>query len=102
MPPKALGQCLAGRPPSAVHWRSVRAQPQRPQLLLHFAGGLLAALAAGIAVAFAAEYFDRTIKTADDVEQLLELNSVANVPQLGRGAIRVGPITQKHAHIRPR
>ncbi len=53
------------------------ASPDRPRLYLMV---LLAALASGFALAAAAEYFDRTLRTEADVRAALNLTVLATVP----------------------
>jgi uncharacterized protein involved in exopolysaccharide biosynthesis len=60
--------------------------PARPQLYLI---AILGAIALGIGLAAAAEYFDRTLKTEADVRAALNLMVLATVPHMrDRGALR--------------
>jgi len=54
--------------------------PVRPRVVLNLALGLIFGLALGIGVAFFQEYLDKTLKSSDDVEQLLRLPSLGILP----------------------
>lgn len=64
--------------------------PVRPRTMLNVAIVGFLALFAGCSLAFLAEYFDTTIKTAEDVPQYLDLPVLGVIPseQLERGTIR--------------
>ncbi len=61
------------------------AVPLRPKKLLYVGAGLLVGLLVGIVIAFAQEGLDRSIKSAEDVENLLGSPSLAIIPQAGTG-----------------
>lgn len=61
--------------------------PSKPRVLLNLAAGLILGLGLGVGLAFFQEYLDKTLKTADDVEQLLRLSSLGVLPKfLSNGA----------------
>lgn len=55
--------------------------PVRPRKLLIVALGIVLSLLAGIGFAFLAEYFDHSIKTAEEVSRYLELPLLASIPE---------------------
>lgn len=57
--------------------------PVKPRVLLNLTLGLILGLALGIGLAFFQEYLDKTLKTADDVEQLLRLPALGVLPRFG-------------------
>ena len=57
-------------------------QPVRPQRRVNLAIGLAAALASGLMLVLACEYFDRSIRTEQDVEQRLGLAALVSIPCL--------------------
>ncbi|MFS0614951.1 YveK family protein [Lederbergia ruris] len=59
-----------------------KASPVKPQPLLNIAIAAVVGLMLGVGVAFLLEYLDNTVKTAEDIEKLLELpllGAVANI-----------------------
>jgi succinoglycan biosynthesis transport protein ExoP len=56
--------------------------PVKPRTLLNTALGLLSGAVLGVSTAFLLEYLDDTIKTADDVDQELELSTLGNVTRI--------------------
>ena len=61
--------------------------PSKPRVFLNLAVGLILGLGLGVGLAFFQEYLDKTLKTADDVEQLLRLSSLGVLPKfLSNGA----------------
>ncbi len=56
-------------------------RPVRPRVLLNLALGVILGLGLGIGLAFFQEYLDKTLKTSDDVEQLLRLPSLGVLPR---------------------
>jgi uncharacterized protein involved in exopolysaccharide biosynthesis len=57
-------------------------KPVKPKRALNLALGVAFGLMGGLALAVAAEYFDHTLKTPDDVEKHLGLPVLASVPEL--------------------
>jgi polysaccharide biosynthesis transport protein len=57
--------------------------PVKPRVLLNLTIGLVLGLALGVGLAFFQEYLDKTLKTADDVEQLLRLPALGVLPRFG-------------------
>ena len=57
--------------------------PVRPRRLWNLMLSVIAGLGVGIAVAFAIDYFDTTVKTPDDVERYLGLPVIGIVPTFG-------------------
>ena len=55
--------------------------PTKPRVLLNLLIGLLLGLGLGVGLAFFQEYLDKTLKTPDDVEQLLRLPSLGVLPR---------------------
>jgi uncharacterized protein involved in exopolysaccharide biosynthesis len=74
----------------------------RPQVALQLLAGLLASLVSGVGIALVAEYFDRSLKSEQDLEQQLELSPLVSIPSLPTGLARVAPIRESHAYPRPR
>jgi len=56
----------------------------RPRKALNLALGLLVGLMLGVGLAFLTEYLDDTLKTPDQVEQLLALPSLGVIPAIGK------------------
>lgn len=54
--------------------------PAKPRVFLNLTLGLILGLASGVGLAFLQEYLDNTLKTPDDVEQLLSLASLGVLP----------------------
>ena len=57
--------------------------PVKPRVLLNLTLGLILGLTVGVGLAFFQEYLDKTLKTADDVEQLLRLPALGVLPRFG-------------------
>jgi polysaccharide chain length determinant protein (PEP-CTERM system associated) len=74
---RQIGEQFKILDPARVPERPV--SPNRPQLYLL---GALAALAIGIGLAAAAEYFDRTLRTEADVRAALNLMVLATIPSI--------------------
>jgi capsular exopolysaccharide synthesis family protein len=60
-------------------------QPVRPRVLLNLALGVILGLGLGIGLALFQEYLDNTIKTPDEVENLLRLPSLGTLPSMMAG-----------------
>lgn len=56
--------------------------PVKPRLVLNLAFGLILGLGLGIGLAFIQEYLDNTLKTPDQVENLLRLPSLGVLPSM--------------------
>ncbi len=71
--------------------------PSRPRIPLTLTLGTCAGLVLAIAAAFAAEYLDQSVRSSDEVEDLLHLPTLATIPNfaLARAAtpVRVLPAT---------
>jgi capsular exopolysaccharide synthesis family protein len=55
--------------------------PSRPKVLLNLVLGAIAGIIFGIGLAFFVEYLDRSVKTIDDAEKLLELPVLGIIPK---------------------
>jgi len=61
-------------------------RPVKPKVFLNLALGLILGAAAGVGLAFLQEYLDNTLKTANEVERLLQLPSLGLLPdRIGNG-----------------
>lgn len=60
---------------------TLESKPVRPRRLLYLALGLAVAALASLALAFAAESLDHTIKTPEDLEKRLEMPILVTVPR---------------------
>jgi polysaccharide biosynthesis transport protein len=68
-------------------------RPSKPNVPLNLTLGVLAGLMLGVGVAFSCEYFDQSVKSTQDVEDLLLLPTLATIPnfeQARRATVR-GP-----------
>jgi polysaccharide biosynthesis transport protein len=70
----------AARPPSV---------PDRPRKALNLSLGFMVGLLLGVALAFVQDGLDYSVKTAEDVERLIGLPSLAMIP--AAGSVRPGP-----------
>lgn len=57
--------------------------PVRPRKSLNLMVGMVLGLGLGVATAFFLDYLDNTIKSSEQIEQLLGLNALAVVPRMG-------------------
>jgi capsular exopolysaccharide synthesis family protein len=64
--------------------------PVRPRVLLNMAVGLLGGLALGFMLALGRNNLDRSIKTPEDVEQLLQLPYLGLLPRIGEASHWLG------------
>jgi succinoglycan biosynthesis transport protein ExoP len=58
----------------------VPARPSKPNVPLNLAIGLLGGLVVAVSAAFASEYFDSSVKSSDEAEELLRLPTLATIP----------------------
>lgn len=63
---------------------SVPEKPIKPNKKLALVGAGLAAILLGIGLAFMIEYLDTTVKSADDIEQMLGIPVLGNIPDIQR------------------
>ncbi|OUX38561.1 MAG: hypothetical protein CBE26_01000 [Kiritimatiellaceae bacterium TMED266] len=66
-------------------------RPVSPNLFLNVLLSIFVGLGAGVGLAYFIEYLDRSIKSADDIENLLKLKVLGLVPQKVRPLIEEGP-----------
>jgi succinoglycan biosynthesis transport protein ExoP len=104
----AVNSQLAASNVRVVERAEVPLKPSKPNVPLDLALGLLAGVTAAIGTAFGCEYFDRSVKSSDEVEGLLQLPTLAAIPNLhlvrqGRGrpavAARRAPADQDDAAV---
>ncbi len=81
---------------------TLQAKQVRPQTALQLLAGLLASAGAAMAAALAAEYFDTTLKTADDVARQLDVVPLACIPHVSESPAKIAPLRERHARTRPR
>ncbi len=86
----AVNSELAASNVRVVERAEVPLKPSKPNVPLNLALGLLAGVAAAIGTAFGCEHFDRSVKSSDEVEGLLQLPTLAAIPNFhlvrdGRG-----------------
>ena len=55
-------------------------RPSKPSVPLNLALGLVGGLVAGVGAAFASEYFDGSVKSTEEAEELLHLPTLATIP----------------------
>jgi len=67
------------------------ARPVSPNLFLNVLLSIFVGLGAGVGLAYFIEYLDRSIKSADDIENQLKLKVLGLVPQKVRPLIEEGP-----------
>jgi len=66
---------------SVVQAATVPTAPIGPQKILRLALGLLLAIVGGVGFAFLCEYVDHSIKTPEDVQEKLQLPTLASIPR---------------------
>ena len=64
-----------------IHYASLPESPKRPRIVDILIGATLGLLV-GIALAFAAEFFDHSLENKEDVESALGLPLLASLPEL--------------------
>jgi uncharacterized protein involved in exopolysaccharide biosynthesis len=74
----------------------------RPNTRLQIALGVLVGVLSGVLLAFAAEYYDRSIKTTRDIELQLELCPLVAIPRLPDRLVKPSTMRVSHAHALPR
>jgi polysaccharide biosynthesis transport protein len=89
---------------SFVDMAFVRDEPVRPLLITNVPIALVVGLLAGIAMAFAMEYVDGTVKTREDIEEEVGLPFLGAVPQLADAETELLSDFERnlYAHTRPR
>jgi len=65
-------------------------RPSRPKIPLNAALGVFSGLVIAIGAAFAREYLDRSLKSSDDVQSLLQLPTLAAIPNFALAREAVG------------
>ena len=63
----------------------VPARPSKPNVPMSLALGLLTGLVAACGAAFASEYFDSSVKSTEEAEELLHLPTLATIPNFALG-----------------
>ena len=66
-------------------------RPERPNVKLNLALGILVGLVVGVGLAFFIEYLDTSVKTIDDVERALQAPVLGVIPQNVGSLIEEGP-----------
>lgn len=67
------------------------AKPVRPNIPLNIAAAIVVGLMAGIGLAFFIEYLDTSVKTIDDIEQVLQSPVLSVIPQGVTSLLEEGP-----------
>ena len=62
----------------------------KPNVSLNLTLGLIAGLVFGLGAAFACEYFDNSVKSSEDVADLLQLSTLATIPNFSLARRRSG------------
>lgn len=73
---------------SIVQAATLPVVPMGPGRLLRLGLGLLLALAGGVGFAFFCEYLDHSIKTPEDVQEKLQLPTLASIPRTRRNTVQ--------------
>src|SRR5262249_20138988 len=76
----AVNAQLAPTNVRVVERAEVPARPSRPNVPLNLALGLIGGLVVAAGAAFASEYFDSSVKSTEEAEELLHLPALATVP----------------------
>ncbi|HLK11200.1 MAG TPA: polysaccharide biosynthesis tyrosine autokinase [Candidatus Binatia bacterium] len=76
----AVNSQLAASNVRVVERAEVPLKADKPNVPLFLALGLVAGVMAGAGTAFGCEYFDRSVKSSDEVEGLLQLPTLAAIP----------------------
>ncbi len=66
--------------------------PYRPQPLRNLAIGLVVGLLLGLGLAFLIEFIDDTVKTPEDIGEMLKLPALGVVPRVARGSTLAGEL----------
>jgi polysaccharide biosynthesis transport protein len=76
----------------------VPGRPSKPNVPLNLTLGLLGGLVAACSAAFASEYFDSSVKSTEEAEELLHLPTLATIPNfaLGQRSAYGHPLTNGH------
>jgi polysaccharide biosynthesis transport protein len=76
----------------------VPGRPSKPNVPLNLTLGLLGGLVAACGAAFASEYFDSSVKSTEEAEELLHLPTLATIPNfaLGQRSAYGHPLTNGH------
>jgi len=77
-------------------------RPSRPKIPLNAALGVFSGLVIAIGAAFAREYLDRSLKSSDDVQSLLQLPTLAAIPNFALAREAVGATNGDAASPVPR
>jgi capsular exopolysaccharide synthesis family protein len=75
-------------------------RPSRPKIPLNLALGVFSGLVIAVGAAFAREYLDSSLKSSDEVENLLQLPALAAIPNFAL-ARRVAESANGHLPARP-
>ncbi|MBP1915433.1 capsular polysaccharide biosynthesis protein [Lederbergia galactosidilyticus] len=76
------------------------ASPVKPQPLLNIAIAAIVGLMLGVGIAFLLEYLDNTVKTAEDIEKLLELPMLGAVANIEDQKIQRKVNSSRNARVR--
>jgi capsular exopolysaccharide synthesis family protein len=76
----AVNAQLAPTNVRVVERAEVPARPSRPNIPLNLALGLIGGLVVAAGAAFASEYFDSSVKSTEEAEELLRLPALATIP----------------------
>jgi capsular exopolysaccharide synthesis family protein len=88
----AVNSELAATNMRVVERAEVPRRPSQPNVPLNLALGLIGGTVLALGAAFVCDYFDNSVKSSDEVEELLQLPTLATIPNFAlarRGAARV-------------